>query len=217
MSPHHLILLTSLYISQSRYLRDNERGKFRFPGKSLVGPGFLEFVKSKALPLVGEWTSVNGPLYTTVGGRPVLTVFAVIDSQRNLKGFQYLANRLRKVAALPIAATTKVLFNIANLPDFQYELETDYGFQSINAQQTLVGMRYNNYYFAMTEEFSFDAIARFLQGFEDGTLKGKLKVSLNSLTQLLIHFPLFIRGFLLIFLLLAGRVRVTTTMTLQPR
>ena len=54
---------------------------------------------------------------------PVVMLFAAIDLEKNAKGFDYFANRLRKVA---VEFKAKLLFNIADKEDFSYQLE-DYG------------------------------------------------------------------------------------------
>jgi folylpolyglutamate synthase/dihydropteroate synthase len=80
------------------------------------------FVYDKALPLVAERTYRSTARYENVK-LPIVTLFAEVDHAKNPKGYQYLANRLRKVAD---QFKGKLVFNIANKADYSYVLD-DYG------------------------------------------------------------------------------------------
>eukprot|EP01035_Chromulina_nebulosa_P022820 gene22820-29553_t len=72
--------------------------KYRYPAKSISGVKQLkDFIYAKALPLVGEMTLNNKPLYDAKK-IPYLTYFTAVDLKRNFKGFNYIANRIRKIA-----------------------------------------------------------------------------------------------------------------------
>ncbi len=133
----------------------------------------MEFIKLKSLPVVGQLTDQNLRRYETVQ-RSMLTVFTAVNLDKNMKGFNYFANRLRKLTTEKFAA--EVVFNIANVEDFTYIMEMDYGFKNPDPKQTYVGLKYQNYYFAMEDQFSSEAVAKFLKDFNAGTLVGKLKV-----------------------------------------
>lgn len=127
----------------------------------------------KSLPVVGQLTEKSARIYETVQ-RTMLTVFTAVDTDRNMKGFTYFANRLRKIAKEKFASD--VVFNVANIDDFTYIMEMDYGFKAVDVKQTYVGLKYRDYYFAMTEPFSAESVGKFIQDFNAGTLVGKLKV-----------------------------------------
>jgi hypothetical protein len=134
----------------------------------------MDFIKTKSLPVVGQVTEQNIRRYETIQ-RVMITVFTAVDLDKNMKGFNYFANRLRKVAKEKFASDA--VFNVANINDFTYTMEMDYGFKSPDVKQTYVGMKYQNYYFAMAEQpFSAEAVSKFIQDFRAGTLEGKLKV-----------------------------------------
>lgn len=150
-----------------------ERLKHRFPGNTLLAPTFMEFIKLKSLPVVGQLTEQNTRLYESTG-RMMLTVFTAIDHVDNPQNFQNAANCLRQIAKLKIAKN--LLFNVADIDEFQYTMQLDYGFSPMSSKNVHVGLKYNNFHFAMKNEFTVEATIRFIEGFHAGAIKGKLKV-----------------------------------------
>ena len=71
--------------------------KSRYPSKSIKKESLQKFYRSKSLPLVSikNTDSVNRYSYVTI---PLVTVFADVDLKKNPKGYQYLANRISKIA-----------------------------------------------------------------------------------------------------------------------
>lgn len=152
--------------------KHNERTKFRYPSKSIVKVEHLrDFVRQKALPVVGEVTPQTSRLYEVVG-LPVVTVFAAVDRKRNIKGYTYIANRVRKVAA---EYKNKVLFNLANTPDFAVPLVQHYGFSDVHSPEVLVGLVEGDMYYAMDsdQKFSVESLRSFVQAFQGGSLQGR--------------------------------------------
>lgn len=155
--------------------KHNERSKFRYPSKTITKVEHLrDFVRQKALPVVGLVTPATTGLYSTVG-LPVVTVFTAVDLARNPKGFSYITNRVRKVAA---AFKGKVLFSVGNTADFAELLEKDYGFEDAQGRDVLVGLVDGNMYYAMDAagseaKFSVDSLRAFVEAFTAGSLVGK--------------------------------------------
>jgi hypothetical protein len=127
-----------------------------------------DFVRQKALPVVGEVTAKSLAQYTNAR-LPVVTVFTAVDHTRNPKGFQYVANRVRKAA---VEFKGRVLFNVANTHDFIPTLE-HYGFKDVHNNAILVGLVDENMYYAMDAPFSSEAVTSFVQAFRGGALVGK--------------------------------------------
>lgn len=147
-----------------------ERAKYRFPGKTLINSAsFLDFVRQKSVPLVGELTATSKPRYENIKA-PVITVFTAVDHKRNSKGFQYVANRLRKIAK---EYSGKLVFNIANIHDYVSLLESAYSIEDANVKKTYAGLRDGKVFYTLTEDFSFDKLAVFVQDFKAGKLVGK--------------------------------------------
>merc|ERR1712118_327075 len=97
-------------------------------------------------------------------GVPVVTLFAAIDLEKNAKGFDYFANRLRKVAADYVG---KLSFNIGDNEDFSYQLE-DYGIELPAKKDVGVGAKDGNKYYRMEDKFNVDNVRKFAQAVVDG-------------------------------------------------
>jgi len=153
-----------------KFINDKlERSKHRFPSKSLSKTNVLtDFIKAKSIPLAGEVTLKLKSMYNDLK-KPIITLFSAVDHVRNAKGFQYLANRARKLAK---KYEGKVYFNIANTDDFKYDMENDYGFTEPNGKNTVVGIREGDIFYKMESKFSFDNLATFVEEFLSGKLAG---------------------------------------------
>ena len=81
-----------------------------------------------------------------------MTLFAAVDLEKNVKGYEYFANRLRKVA---IDFKGKLVFNIADKEDFSYQLE-DYGLELASKKDVGVGCKDGEKHYAMTDKFNVD-------------------------------------------------------------
>eukprot|EP01034_Spumella_vulgaris_P021665 gene21665-27706_t len=160
----------SIFVS----VKHGERSKHRYPSKTVSSMEQLQdFVRQKALPVVGEMTPNKVTQYANAR-LPVLTVFTAVDHERNAKGFQYVTNRVRKVAS---EFKGRVLFNVANTLDFTQALD-HYGFDDVHNNPILVGLVDENMYYAMdaTTPFSVEALTAFVQSFRSGRLVGKERV-----------------------------------------
>ena len=109
----------------------------------------------------------------------MLTVFADVDIEKNIKGFQYLANRVRKVS---VDYKGKMLFNIADKKDFGYLLD-DYGLDKLAEKKDIgVGIVFGNTFYHTKESFSTDSIREFVKQFFDGKIVGIEKVRCNCVS-----------------------------------
>ena len=129
-----------------------------------------KFMYKKSVPLVGQKTWKSGERYDKQGV-PVVTLFAAIDLEKNAKGFDYFANRLRKVAADYVG---KLSFNIGDKEDFSYQLE-DYGLELPSKKDVGVGAKDGNKYYTMEDKFNVDNVRKFAAALVAGSLEAKVK------------------------------------------
>jgi len=105
-------------------------------------------------------------------GLPILTLFTAVDLEKNSKGFDYFANRLRRVATDYVGELT---FNIASKEDYSYQLE-DYGLPNLDGKKDVgVGIQDNDKYYYMEESFSVENMKAFVESFKAGSLTAKIK------------------------------------------
>lgn len=147
-----------------------EKAKARYPGKSVDGDALVKFALKKALPLVGQKTWKSNDKYEK-SGLPVLTLFVKVDLEKDAKGFDYYANRVRKVAT---DYASELLFNIGDKGDFSYLLE-DYGLDLPGKKDIGVGIKSGSAHFAMAESFSVDNLRAFVAAWKQGELTPKIK------------------------------------------
>mmetsp|Transcript_15034 Transcript_15034/g.20614 ORF Transcript_15034/g.20614 Transcript_15034/m.20614 type:complete len:415 (+) Transcript_15034:310-1554(+) len=148
-----------------------DRPKHRYPSKTITGLQQLkDFVLNKALPLVGEMTIANKQLYDSKK-TPYLTVFTAVDLEKNFKQFNYIANRVRKVAK---DFKNKLNFNIASKSKFNYILESDYVFNDHTMKDTVVGIRAGNFFYRMDAniKFSPESLLEFVNAYLAGKIEG---------------------------------------------
>ena len=96
--------------------KGGEKKRARYPSAKLDADALKKFITKKSVPLVGQKTWKSGERYEKQGV-PVVTLFAAVDLEKNGKGFDYFANRLRKVA---VEYVGKLSFNIGDKEDFSY-------------------------------------------------------------------------------------------------
>lgn len=150
-----------------------ERTKHRYPGKKIASIDHLvEFLSKKSLPLVGELSAKSAMRYHR-SPLPIVTVFTAVDHEKNAKGYQYYANRVRKIAA---NYQNEIVFSIADIDEMKTSIESDYGFSSVSPKDTLVGIRGEDMFYKMDGKFSSDSLSAFVQDFKEGKLVGKPKV-----------------------------------------
>jgi Thioredoxin-like domain len=123
----HDLLLSS---SQSKFVNSKyEKQKARYPSKSVKKETLQKFYRSKSLPLVAEKNSASTSRYEHVT-LPLVTVYADVDLKKNPKGYQYLSNRISKIAK---EYENKAIFVVSDKVSYSHEFE-HYGLP------TLLGM-----------------------------------------------------------------------------
>jgi len=160
-----------LVYAPPRFLaKKDEKKRARYPSAKLDADALKKFITKKSVPLVGQKTWKSGDRYDKQGV-PVVTLFAAVDLEKNGKGFDYFANRLRKVAADYIG---KLSFNIGDKEDFSYQLE-DYGIDLPNKKDVGVGAKHGSKYWKMEDKFNVDNLRKFAAAIVDGSLEPKIK------------------------------------------
>lgn len=106
-------------------------------------------------------------------GLPVLTLFTKVDLEKNPKGYDYYANRLRRVAS-DEQFKGKLNFNVGDKEDFSYLLE-DYELDLPEKKDVGVGIKDGPDHYHMTETFSVDHIKAFVASYLAGELTPKVK------------------------------------------
>lgn len=157
----------------SKYIsaKSNEKQKSRFGSNSLTKEQLRSFIHTKALPMVGEKTFKSNERYEKVKV-PVLTAFTDVDMKKNPKGFDYLSNRLRKVAE---EYKGRVVFNIGDKNTFNHVLKM-YGLSHLPEKKDIgIGLYFEHTYYHMDESkgFSVEIVKEFLSQYFDGKLKGR--------------------------------------------
>lgn len=113
----------------------------------------------------------------------MVSVFTAVDLEKNKKGYQYIVNRVKKVAK---NWKGKVLFNIANSDDFSADLESKFGIIKSSADKKAlaavsVGLRDGTVYYHLEKDFSVEALAQFVYDFKAGKLTGEDQVQYSTL------------------------------------
>jgi len=147
-----------------------EKPKARYPGNHVDEGALTKFFKKNALPLVGQKTWKSNDRYES-SGLPTLTLFTEVDLEKNAKGFDYYANRLRKVAE---EYKDKMLFNIGDKSDFAYVLD-DFELELPDKKDVGVGIKLVDHYYKMEESFSVDNLKLFIEKYLAGSLTPKIK------------------------------------------
>jgi Thioredoxin-like domain len=96
-----------------------EKQKARYPSKSIKKETLRKFYRSKSLPLVAEKNSASTTRYGHVT-LPLVTVYADVDLKKNPKGYQYLANRISKIAK---EYENKAIFVVSDKVSYSHEFE----------------------------------------------------------------------------------------------
>jgi len=150
--------------------KGGEKKRARYPSAKLDADALKKFITKKSVPLVGQKTWKSGERYEKQGV-PVVTLFAAVDLEKNGKGFDYFADRLRKVA---VEYVGQLSFNIGDKEDFSYQLE-DYGLELPSKKDVGVGARDGSKYWKMEDKFNVDNLRAFAAAIVDGSLEPKIK------------------------------------------
>lgn len=166
---------TAVYVyPPSRFVSKSEKVKNRYPSTKF--DGLEKFIYKKSLPLVGQKTWKSGDRYEKVK-MPILTLFASVDLEKNPKGFDYFANRLRKVAV----EFPSILFNIGDKDDFSYSLG-DYDIV-LEKKEVGVGIKDGDKFYKMVDKFNVDNLRKFVTAVVNGEIEPKIKETPNFETE----------------------------------
>lgn len=158
---------SGLFLYKSPKFLSKEHGdkpRERFPSEKLNEGAVSKWLKAKAQPLVGQYSSTTKDRYTG----PVLVIFLSLDFGKNEKSINYVLKRARKAA---VGLKGKLSIAVASVTDLSYEL-SDYGLKSTHpASEILMGIADgSDYYGSDSDAFS----AKAMQAFADSFLKGEL-------------------------------------------
>jgi hypothetical protein len=149
-----------------------EKLKTRFPDSIMKKESLGRFVEDKALPLVGLKRTETRQRYE-YNDLPELTLFTEVDLDRNMKMFQYYANRMRKVA---VDMMGKMNFNIADRTEMAEFMTEAYGISpDAPVKVPRLGIRKETLFYLPLEElkFSTGSLATFVADFDSGKIEGK--------------------------------------------
>ncbi|KAJ8603061.1 hypothetical protein CTAYLR_006655 [Chrysophaeum taylorii] len=162
-----------LVYAPPRFVSDKyDKPKARYPSAKLDSDALTKFIYKKSLPLVGQKTWKSGDRYDKAK-LPILTLFAAIDLEKNPKGFDYFANRLRKVA---VDYVGRVVFNVGDKEDFSYALQ-DYDIELESKKDVGVGIKDDDKYYKMEAKFNVENLKAFVESVLNGEIEPKIKES----------------------------------------
>lgn len=147
-----------------------DKARARYPSSKLDPDALAKFVYKKSLPLVGQKTWKSGDRYEKAKV-PIVTLFAAVDLEKNPKGFDYFANRLRKVAADYVG---RLVFNIGDKDDFSYVLQ-DYDLELESKKDVGVGIKDGDKYYKMDAKFNVENLKAFVESVLKGEIEPKIK------------------------------------------
>jgi len=157
-----------VYLHRPKHLQSKfESAALKFEGE--MNKNDLEvFIKDNFHGLVGHKTFDNAGDFKG----DVVTAFYSVDYEKNVKGTNYWRNRVMKVAKDFDGLT----FAVASKHDFAQEL-AEYGLDSrMSEEKPLVAVRSaDGKKYIMEEEFSMDALKKFLGDFQAGSLEPHMK------------------------------------------
>ena len=160
-----------LVYQPTRFTSDKyDRPKARYPARTISPDSLGKFIYQKSVPLVGQRTWKSADRYDKIG-LPVVTLFTKIDHEKNRKGYDYFANRLRRVAD---EFKGKLSFNIGDKDDFSYLLE-DYDLELPEKKDVGVGIKHGNAYYKMSDTFSVENVRALCEAYLAGSLTPKIK------------------------------------------
>jgi hypothetical protein len=132
----------------------------------------IKFIYEKAVPTIDENSFDARDVYEKIN-HPIITVLADVNRPKNEKGYQYIVNRLKKVAA---KFKGKFLFSVLQRKDYAREL-SDFEFPSSlvdKKNEVLVGLRVNDRLYTNTKSFSVETALSFLVQYLVGQLISKV-------------------------------------------
>ena len=159
-----------LYLYRSKkFLADGERPRERFPSGHLTESAVQNWLKAKAMPLVGMFSSMTKERYAL----PTLVIFVRLSFDANAKGVNYVLKRAKKVA---MALQGKVSVALADLDESSFDLD-NYGLTSKSKTDVLMGLwdPKGHEYYGKEGGFSAANLEAFAQDFLAGKLTPHVK------------------------------------------
>lgn len=147
-----------------------DKPKSRYPSAKIEADTLTKFIYKKSLPLVGQKTWKSGDRYEK-SNLPILTLFTAVDLEKNPKGFDYFANRLRKVA---VDYLGKLVFNIGDKEDYSYVLQ-DYDLKLESNKDVGVGIKDGDKHYKMEAKFNVENLKAFVDSVLNGEIEPKIK------------------------------------------
>ena len=129
------------------------------------------FIKSDLNGLVGHRTAANAQDFT----RPLVVVLYNVDYVKDVKGTNYVRNRVIKVAQKLQGEGVKVNFAISNIEEFRHELG-EFGVEDIKSDgKYVIGRGARDEKFKFEGEYSVEALEQFARDLVAGNLEAYLK------------------------------------------
>jgi protein disulfide isomerase family A protein 3 len=129
------------------------------------------FIESELHGLVGHRTAANADEFKA----PLVVVYYNVDYVKDVKGSNYVRNRVLKVAQKLKNEGVNVKFAISNSEDLKNEI-TEFGFGDVLNDVKYVGGRgAKNEKFKMEGEYSVDSLEKFARDLASGSLEAYMK------------------------------------------
>lgn len=154
----------------SKYINKKfEKSRSRYPGKHLKQDTFEKFINDKSFPLVSIRDDKSNPRFAK-SKHPILSIYATIDLKRNQKGYDYIVNRLRKIA---IEYKNKIVVSVSDRSEQSVWLNNNWkDAKQMSTKEILVAIidSHRNLVYKMKGEFNIENIQSFIKQFYDGLL-----------------------------------------------
>jgi len=129
------------------------------------------FIESELHGLAGHRTAANADEFKA----PLVVVYYNLDYVKDVKGSNYVRNRVLKVAQKLKSEGINVKFAVSNSEDLKNEL-TEFGFGDVQNDVKYVGGRSaKNEKFKMEGEYSVDSLEKFARDLAAGNLEAYMK------------------------------------------
>jgi protein disulfide isomerase family A protein 3 len=147
-----------------------EPSELQYPESSFSVDKLKEWVNNNIHGLAGHRTTTNSDQFKT----PLVVVYFDVDFVKNPKGTNYWRNRVIKVAKTLADAGKKLKFAVSNANDLSHEI-SEYGLTAGSEKPVVAGRDAAEQKFAMTGDFSVEALEKFANDLLDGKLEPYLK------------------------------------------
>jgi len=129
-----------------------------------------EFIQSEIDGIVGHRTSDNAKRFKN----PLVVVYYNVDYVKDVKGTNYVRNRVIKVAQKLKSECLNVRFAVSSAEDLNSEI-TEHGLEYTSGQKFVLGFGPNGEKFAFNGEYSPESLEKFARDLSAGVLEPFLK------------------------------------------